>query len=362
MNTDRTERFTEGLDPYKNPGFTASATPRYAEFLPWAADSSFLAGPPYFSDSLYSNPASNIPQWPATTEPSRPLSLVVPAGMLPGGNMGSPDSWSADSESYDKELFSPVASLGSFDWDSSPVVKKRSWSEASSPRMDDLPSPALASPTDCGPLPRTRFKTARMAANNDATTTSSSSTTNANANTTKATTRPKSKPAAKSKPVGKPAKSRKVANATPPSPVTRSSTEAESSPKTADEECRARRNHNLVEKQYRNRLNAQFERLLAILPEEEHQEFGREGQQADGKTRPLRSISSTKGKGSSVVCGPDDRRISKAEVLEMATTRIRELEAERKRLQHERRELLRSIELATGRRGLVVLASSDSFS
>jgi hypothetical protein len=43
--------------------------------------------------------------------------------------------------------------------------------------------------------------------------------------------------------------------------------------------------------------------------------------------------------------GADEKRMSKAEVLELATRRIRTLEVERNQLLRERRELLRSIEV-----------------
>ncbi|KAK3307437.1 uncharacterized protein B0T15DRAFT_178488 [Chaetomium strumarium] len=92
------------------------------------------------------------------------------------------------------------------------------------------------------------------------------------------------------------------------------------------EERRARRNHNLVEKQYRNRLNAQFERLLAVLPVDE-----------------CRTRAGTMDRVET--SGVDEKRMSKAEVLELATRRIRTLEVERNQLLRERRELLRSIEV-----------------
>ncbi|CAK7226249.1 hypothetical protein SEUCBS140593_006174 [Sporothrix eucalyptigena] len=85
------------------------------------------------------------------------------------------------------------------------------------------------------------------------------------------------------------------------------------------EERRARQNHNIVEKQYRNRLNSQFERLLSILP----------ANQMDG--------------GSDMVGGravePDDRRMSKAEVLDLARRRIHALENEIQQLYTDRDNL-----------------------
>lgn len=46
--------------------------------------------------------------------------------------------------------------------------------------------------------------------------------------------------------------------------------------------------------------------------------------------------------------GSDDKRMSKAEVLDCATRRIKELESEKYRLQQERKELLKSMELMNG--------------
>ena len=83
-------------------------------------------------------------------------------------------------------------------------------------------------------------------------------------------------------------------------------------PAASEEERRARASHNLVEKQYRNRLNAQFERLLAVLPPP--------GSDDDGG-------------------GGDDRRLSKAEVLEIARRRIKALEKERDTLRLQKKEL-----------------------
>ncbi|CAK7216009.1 hypothetical protein SBRCBS47491_002685 [Sporothrix bragantina] len=71
------------------------------------------------------------------------------------------------------------------------------------------------------------------------------------------------------------------------------------------EERRARQNHNIVEKQYRNRLNSQFDRLLQILPA--NQPDGPDG------ARPMEI---------------DEKRMSKAEVLELARKRIYQLEKE----------------------------------
>ncbi|KAK2000946.1 hypothetical protein LX36DRAFT_653896 [Colletotrichum falcatum] len=88
------------------------------------------------------------------------------------------------------------------------------------------------------------------------------------------------------------------------------------------EERRTRASHNLVEKQYRNRLNAQFEGLLHALPEQVRGAAGGgDGDESD-----------------------QERRVSKAEVLDMARRHIKSLEQEREALRRERGELLRSLE------------------
>lgn len=123
-------------------------------------------------------------------------------------------------------------------------------------------------------------------------------------------------------------KARKVA-AKPP--VSSPSDDATLTP----DERRARRNHNIVEKQYRNRLNAQFERLLAVLPSENQRNPGDDSRDAEESHDTA-----------------SDRRMSKAEVLEVATRRIKALEVERRRLYRERRELLQNIETLTRREGV----------
>jgi hypothetical protein len=94
-------------------------------------------------------------------------------------------------------------------------------------------------------------------------------------------------------------------------------------PSETSEEVKARAAHNQVEQQYRKRLNTHFERLLAVLPPP-----GTEGGIAN------------------------DRRVSKAEVLDLARERIRALEKQTARLERERRELRGRI-APDGRRCLV---------
>lgn len=81
-------------------------------------------------------------------------------------------------------------------------------------------------------------------------------------------------------------------------------------PKETMEEVKARAAHNQVEQHYRKRLNTHFERLLEVLPAP-----GTEG-----------GVST-------------DRRVSKAEVLDLARERIRNLERYASRLEKERRDL-----------------------
>lgn len=95
------------------------------------------------------------------------------------------------------------------------------------------------------------------------------------------------------------------------------------------EERRARHSHNIVEKQYRNRLNAQFVRLLAVLPADQ------------------RNASS--GDDSTISDAPvaEDKRVSKAEVLDLATRRIKALEERRRRLEEENSQLLGNVDAMT---------------
>ena len=112
----------------------------------------------------------------------------------------------------------------------------------------------------------------------------------------------------------------------PPRPA-QSRANLKSEPPEERKERKTRSSHNLIEKQYRNRLNAQFKNLLKTLP------------------ATLRSPGGT--------CIPDtpnqplnlgDRRPSKGEVLDMSATYIRTLERDRGRLEKEREQLLRDVE------------------
>lgn len=76
-------------------------------------------------------------------------------------------------------------------------------------------------------------------------------------------------------------------------------------PAESTEDVKARAAHNQVEQQYRKRLNGYFEKLLEVLPEGE----------------------------------AGERRVSKADVLDLARRRIKLLEKEMSSLQKERKEL-----------------------
>ncbi|GJC90518.1 allergen Fus c 3 [Colletotrichum liriopes] len=109
--------------------------------------------------------------------------------------------------------------------------------------------------------------------------------------------------------------------------ASRTSKNQSQKPTETPEERRTRASHNLVEKQYRNRLNAQFEGLLNALPEQVRGPAGAgDGDESDPQQ------------------ADQERRVSKAEVLDMARRHIKNLEREREVLHHERGELLRNLE------------------
>jgi len=103
--------------------------------------------------------------------------------------------------------------------------------------------------------------------------------------------------------------------------ASRSSKNVANKPDETCEERRTRNAHNIVEKQYRNRLNARFEALLNVLPPS------------------LRSP----GTGD----GETEVRLSKGDVLDMSTTYIRTLENQCSRLEREREELTSNIDRLT---------------
>ncbi|KAI8951980.1 hypothetical protein F4801DRAFT_542329 [Xylaria longipes] len=104
--------------------------------------------------------------------------------------------------------------------------------------------------------------------------------------------------------------------------ASRTSKNTHHNPPSSAEERKSRETHNNVEKQYRNRLNAHFESLLSALPERMQSADGEEGGDLDAA----------------------DRRVSKAEVLEMARRHIKSLERECAVLEGERDELRDNME------------------
>ncbi|KAJ9131072.1 hypothetical protein NKR23_g11899 [Pleurostoma richardsiae] len=93
-------------------------------------------------------------------------------------------------------------------------------------------------------------------------------------------------------------------------------------PATSPEEERTRSGHNQVEKQYRNRLNQYFERLLAVLPASLNTDGDQQGED----------------KGLDL-----DKRLSKTEVLDIARRHIRTLERETSELEVEKQQLVDEI-------------------
>lgn len=104
--------------------------------------------------------------------------------------------------------------------------------------------------------------------------------------------------------------------------ASRASKNANHNPPATAEEKRSRECHNQVEKQYRNRLNAQFENLLDALPE--NMRKGEGGGDGDHGYEGF---------------GSSERKVSRAEVLDMARRHIKLLERECALLEGERDEL-----------------------
>ncbi|KAI1464758.1 uncharacterized protein F4812DRAFT_466994 [Daldinia caldariorum] len=107
--------------------------------------------------------------------------------------------------------------------------------------------------------------------------------------------------------------------------ASRTSKNTHHNPPASAEEQKSRETHNQVEKQYRNRLNAHFESLLNALPETM--------QAGEGE-----------GEGDGEALDVTDRRVSKAEVLDMARRHIQALERECAALEGERDELRNNME------------------
>ncbi|KAK4176982.1 hypothetical protein QBC36DRAFT_141616 [Triangularia setosa] len=269
-----------------------------ANVVPWCLPNAPYTASAYLEEpscDYFSLPRSPFPpivggNWHLSNNLSSEACLPTPLSSL-GSRAGV---WRGESEGdyCEHELFSPVSELATVDMRDSVTHSKRSWSEESSTSVTHQANEKI-----------------------------------------KATSRPKGrgKHNIQLRTASRKARKGSMAPATPLSPA--ESVHNPQSPSDDDdltpEERRARRNHNLVEKQYRNRLNAQFERLLAVLPLEQHK-------------------GSHLGQGSCDAFATDEKRMSKAEVLDLATRRIKALEMEKERLHRERKELLRNMDLMAG--------------
>ncbi|KAK3318821.1 hypothetical protein B0H66DRAFT_476034 [Apodospora peruviana] len=245
---------------------------------------------------VYSLHGSNRTNWPTPNSLSEtPLTSPLPAmDSFPGGDFVPPDMWAGetDSESCDHDLFtSTTDAFPSPNSDFPPALKGTGSAGTSHQPADALYSPSSSGRGGSHKIQlRTASRKAKAASCNAA---------------------------------------RDSLSPTATSPGGRSHVKVEDDEALTSEERRARQSHNLVEKQYRNRLNAQFERLLAALPADQ-----RDGTGIDSDSMLDAAASA-------------DKRLSKAEVLELATKRIRTLEKERERLQQEHGELMQNVDILT---------------
>ncbi|KAL1865289.1 hypothetical protein VTK73DRAFT_5402 [Phialemonium thermophilum] len=123
-------------------------------------------------------------------------------------------------------------------------------------------------------------------------------------------------------------------------------------PTETPEERKSRASHNQVEKQYRNRLNAQFDTLLQALPDTVRSPLFPPGSAAsvvDGEGDGDDNEAGAAGSSSGAWTG--QRRVSKAEVLDMAVVHIKNLESERDALELERDQLTENIRVLRERLG-----------
>jgi hypothetical protein len=104
-------------------------------------------------------------------------------------------------------------------------------------------------------------------------------------------------------------------------------------PPKSQEDAKSRAAHNQVEQQYRKRLNQQFERLLAILPQPDYDNDGTEDGQVGSGSR-----------------GGVEKRMSKAEVLDLARRRIKLLEKENAYLEKQKRDPMMGVVKLKGER------------
>ncbi|KAK3353419.1 hypothetical protein B0T25DRAFT_210172 [Lasiosphaeria hispida] len=306
----------------------------------------------------YSNSAEDLREWSAAGKLSQsPLETpLTPMSYFPTDGPISPERWLAetDSESCGPDLVSPGDGLDPPI--STPVSLKRSWSATSSA------SAVASSPPSRTSKPRSNNTKTRCKPSHS--TLPSAKITETEPANKRGTGRRGSHSIQLRTASRKPRTSIKTNTMpSPPSSLATSGVADADADADADglltpDERRARRNHNLVEKQYRNRLNAQFERLLAVLPAERQVGNEDDGDGEDdiqvvdgGGARPrIRGIGDEAG-------GVEDRRISKAEVLDMATRRIKDLELGRRRLYLEKRELMHNMEMMSG---VVAMAQRQS--
>ncbi|KAK4169463.1 hypothetical protein QBC43DRAFT_62784 [Cladorrhinum sp. PSN259] len=103
-------------------------------------------------------------------------------------------------------------------------------------------------------------------------------------------------------------------------------------PDETPRERKSRNSHNLVEKQYRNRLNLQFESLMNALPESVKTSVavGGGGPGSEGTLSEGLDLG--------------ERKLSKAQVLDISTRYIKSLEKDREKLERENGELVRGME------------------
>jgi len=294
-------------------------------FAPWAVDATF--GPGFYSprtrtDDDFFVGSGTQAAWSALEAYSQaPVSAPLQPSMsyFTGDGLVNQEHWTLETDSESGDVSPVEGRYPAPELDAAPANPRWSWSQPSSPPFDMGSAP--------GSLPAA---VANYTLKGSSPPSNGAALTQAKPNNTKTT--PKLRTASR--------KTRK-------SPARRGSrgatTSSEPDSNAADdvtpEEFRARRNHNLVEKQYRNRLNAQFERLLSVLPSEQQRQTSYGG---DGFAGSGGSGGDDEGTTGRVV---DDKRMSKAEVLDVATRRIKELEMERRQLQRERRELMQNMEM-----------------
>lgn len=97
-----------------------------------------------------------------------------------------------------------------------------------------------------------------------------------------------------------------------------------------------------MEKQYRNRLNAQFEGLLSALPDLSTTQSGKA---SDARTGEPETVSPG---GDALASAEGERKVSKAEVLERARQHIETLERETEALRREKEGLMANLLKAQG--------------